>query len=89
MEFDEHWGDPEGHKGNCATCKEREWISVKDRLPEEGVQVLTIDASIKEYHEYRLDYIVCCPNETFWARRLVRENHKVTHWMPVQLPPQE
>ncbi len=57
--------------------KEMEWISVKERLPDEGVLVLTIDNSHALYPEYRLDYIVTFeatdPEPYIWARRLVDE----------------
>jgi hypothetical protein len=61
-----------------------EWISVKDRLPDEGVQVLTVDTTNPKYPEYRLDYIVVfdLPDQPYiWARRLEEEMDKVSHWM--------
>lgn len=72
-----------------------EWISVEDRLPEEGVEVLTIedvhalttDNSHIEYKEYRLDFIAKFENEVIWARRLENEYDRVTHWMPLPEPP--
>jgi hypothetical protein len=32
-----------------------EWISVKDKLPDEGTRVLTIDTSNKNWNDYRID----------------------------------
>ena len=60
-----------------------EWINIKDRLPEEGVQVLIYFADDKKY---KVDYIVCCP-EPIWACTLEREEYKVTHWMPLPESP--
>jgi len=61
-----------------------EWISVNDRLPDEGEKVLTINLQAKGYHEYRLDYLVDLDNgERIWACRLNNEYDKVTHWMPL------
>lgn len=73
-----------------------EWISVKDRLPEEGTQVLTYDSGSKNgAFEYRLDYIVLIWQEEgltdvpnpIWACGLVDDYNKVTHWMPLPSPP--
>lgn len=69
-----------------------DWISVKDRLPEERVRVLTIDSRFPESVEYRIDYIILFedPKEPYiWARRLVDEYDKVTHWIPLPEPPKE
>jgi len=68
-----------------------EWISVKDRLPEEGKEVLSINVN-DIYPEYRIDYTVEFDNidqPYIWARRLLREMDKVTHWMPLPKPPEE
>jgi hypothetical protein len=60
-----------------------EWINVKNRLPEEGVHVL----SYAEFEqEIRIDYIIYVP-EPVWARRLDREQTNITHWMPLPNPP--
>ena len=68
-----------------------DWISVKDRLPEERVRVLTIDIS-KEVSEYRLDYLIEFKNENepyLWACRLVDEWNRVSHWMSLPEPPKD
>lgn len=58
------------------------WISVKDGLPEEGVEVISFSPS--DYKPLRFDYIVKAFDETFWACRSLSEHnrHTVTHWRP-------
>lgn len=60
-----------------------EWISVKDRLPNEGVKVLSY-SSFDE--DIKVDYIIYAPNP-IWACQLLRDETVVTHWMPLpELP---
>lgn len=61
-----------------------EWISVKDRLPEEGKLVLTF----MNGYEYKLNYVILLP-EVLWATTLEREQNSITHWMPLPEPPKE
>ncbi len=59
----------------------QEWISVKDRLPEDNKEVLIYCGS---YHElgwyesdnksWRSDFLGCCTDD-------------ITHWMPLPQPP--
>lgn len=58
-----------------------EWISVNEKLPEEGVKVLSFGNG-----KILVDYLVIC-NEPFWAYRKIREKMEVTHWMPLPIPP--
>lgn len=62
-----------------------EWISVKDRLPEEGIKVLSY---LENYDEYKIDYIILFP-EPIWACVLERDQNTVTHWMPLHKSPQQ
>ena len=59
-----------------------EWISVDDRLPDNGM-VLTYwtDKTIETYEFDILDYAAG------WCRPL--GNHLITHWMPLPEPPKE
>ena len=60
-----------------------DWISVKDRLPEEGVSVLSYDAELKEM---RVDHIMISPRDEepyVWVHMLVTDWGNVTHWMPL------
>ena len=62
----------------------QEWISVKDRLPEE-----TINCIVHYQHAY-------CDNDDYWAigfccydgeKFQLDPAYKVTHWMPLPQPP--
>lgn len=65
------------------------WISVKDKLPEEGTDVLSCNIKSKEI---AIDYIVKFESEPLgyiWACRLQDEFNNVTHWMPLPELPNE
>ena len=62
----------------------QEWISVKDRLPEEKVNCI-----VHYKHAY-------CDNDDYWAIGIcfndgekfqINPAYKVTHWMPLPEPP--
>ena len=62
----------------------QEWISVKDRLPEEKVNCI-----VHYKHAY-------CDNDDYWAIGIcfydgekfqMDWSYKVTHWMPLPKPP--
>ncbi len=64
----------------------QEWISVKDRLPEEKVNCI-----VHYKHAY-------CDNDDYWAIGIcfydgekfqMHWAYKVTHWMPLPEPPKE
>lgn len=64
----------------------QEWISVKDRLPEEKVNCIV---------HYKHSY---CDNDDYWAIGIcfydgekfkIDWAYKVTHWMPLPEPPKE
>ena len=61
----------------------QQWISVKDRLPEEGVTVLVCGGRRGVYTAY-----MNCPD--YW-HKLNSTNHycNPTHWMPLPQPPKE
>ena len=64
-----------------------EWISVKDRLPEENGQYLCVWHYL---HEGDKDFMDCL---NFWDGAFPWENfgsgHVVTHWMLLPEPPKE
>ena len=62
----------------------QEWISVKERLPQEKVDCIV---------HYKHDY---CNNDGYWAigfcfydgeKFRIDLGYKVTHWMPIPQPP--
>ena len=64
-----------------------EWISVKDRLPEFGENVLTYSPEEKVSPKYCNAYI---GENGEWIERSFFERPlgKVTHWMPLPEPPE-
>lgn len=61
-----------------------EWISVKDRLPNDTTRVLVL----------RYDYVTDTPfvdilwyEKGEWWNRHFRGDYAVTHWMPLPMPP--
>lgn len=69
-----------------------EWISVKDRLPEEGDYVLGIvsghNGIIKFTDAWMLVHYDADEKE-WWADEYDIEGCSVTHWMPIPEPPKE
>lgn len=69
-----------------------EWINVKDRLPEEGVPVLTNQihdyCNNDGYYEICVDILVKGEKRNKWLRT-DGFGRKVTHWMPLPEPPTE
>lgn len=85
-EFDMNYSD----KCDCVMCTmimQSTWVSVKDRLPEEGLKVLAYDCE-DDIESIKIDYVVSFgTNEWVWACRLVDDYAQVTHWMPLPKPP--
>ncbi len=67
---------------------EPNWIKCSDRLPEEGVTVLTLHCTSPGWDTYELDYIIQFGDEFIWANLLQDDKHKVTHWMPLPKRPE-
>lgn len=61
-----------------------EWISVKDRLPEESMHVLIYTEfwQIEQASYYQADDLT----KHFWIHNQVVD-YKTTHWMPLPSPP--
>lgn len=70
-----------------------EWISVKDRLPEKGVQVICFNGG-RMFGSFTLAEIKT-DNEGFTAWHIYGVNEdnagfgSVTHWMPLPEPPND
>ena len=63
----------------------QEWISVKDRLPEDRGYYLV--AYLDKYNEstsIALDFYVNCGAGEWWSNEFT---HNITHWMPLPQPP--
>jgi Protein of unknown function (DUF551). len=60
--------------------KNGRWISVKERLPENGRRVMVIDK-----HENQT--IAWCEHGRFWPDNLQFSPSMITHWQPLPEPP--
>lgn len=73
--------------------KEREWISVKERLPEEGMQVLIYEGNSHEnYRDIRrriATYKVRENGINWYEGGQWNNGIYTTHWMPLPQPPKE
>lgn len=80
------WVHVNGHI--CEDCyhhsKNSNWISVKDRLPENGQYVIVWD------HGYASDFVTMARFESnkFWNDAFDRKSN-VSHWMPLPETPNE
>lgn len=66
-----------------------EWISVKNRLPPEGQEVLTYKKGCVR-NVYRVDYLVYLTHSKTkyrWVNRTPGEYAKITHWMEIPKEP--
>ena len=63
-----------------------EWINVKDRLPEEWVDVLVFSKA--GFQEIAVWIGIPGVWRVSWNHNLM-EKHSVTHWMPLPKPPEE
>ena len=63
----------------------QEWISVKDRLPEDrGYYLVAYRDKYNESTSITLDMYVICGAGEWWANEFT---HNITHWMPIPEPP--
>ena len=60
------------------------WISVKDRLPEEGVEV----SGFRDTSEGKMFYTVVHVGKGKWTRGGYSIS-RITHWRPLPDPPKE
>ena len=73
-----------------------QWISVKDRLPDEEVLAANFAPGTHGYKEYIIGYVeaVKCYDLDWEKDKCVAQNdfeilENVTHWMPLPEPPKE
>ena len=62
----------------------QEWVSVKDRLPEEsGIYIVTAN----DGHAQRVSFVQWQKKNRMWNLTGARSYWRVTHWMPMPQPP--
>lgn len=70
-----------------------EWISVKDRLPEDGQKVLAFGGGERRYYCVAKFFKHFNDGGDFWhlgaKDRKYSPGYKITHWMPLPEPPKE
>lgn len=59
-----------------------EWISVKDRLPEEDEEVLYTDTK-----NIYLGFLDSERGRVYWTHYDYLEDKNISHWMPLPMPP--
>jgi hypothetical protein len=71
-------------KGQLEATLESDWISVKDRLPDDVKDVIVCDEFGLVYPAYYYTFDGC------WMYSFAAERceHKITHWMPLPEPPE-
>ena len=76
----------------CYTINPGEWISVKDRLPENGIDVLCWYEYFRfgNYNQMYQTYGIGYQFNENWSGEVMKgQNCKVLFWMPLPQPPEE
>ena len=61
----------------------QEWISVKDRVPEEsGMYIVTAN----DGHEQRVSFVLWKKKNRMWNLTGARSYWRISHWMPLPQP---
>ncbi|UKH32334.1 DUF551 domain-containing protein [Actinobacillus pleuropneumoniae serovar 10 str. D13039] len=63
------------------------WISVKDRLPDEGVEVLIYILEVDEYVDRNIDIAFLNEEKQFQTTVYFFDISEVLCWQPLPLPP--
>lgn len=68
-----------------------QWVSVEDRLPEDGEKVLVFGkcrcSKVKPYTNTA--YYYDASNKPYWDMGCYKQDEVITHWMPLPEPPKE
>ena len=64
----------------------QEWVSVLDRLPEEGGMYIV---TANDGHAQRVSFVQWQKKNRMWNLTGARSYWRVTHWMPLHEPPKE
>ena len=64
----------------------QEWVSVLDRLPEEGGMYIV---TANDGHAQRVSFVQWQKKNRMWNLTGARSYWRVTHWMPLPEPPKE
>lgn len=67
--------------------KERQWISVKDRLPDKGESVIVRAITFEQKVHVDTNFRSVIDGRFSWDK-VGKGNCKVTHWMPLPAPPE-
>ena len=74
-----------GKEDDAPTITSSGWVSVEDRLPEQGERVLATDGAFVGEGYTNCYGVWCRPNGLRWDML----DSDVTHWMPLPEPPKE
>ena len=68
-----------------------EWISVKEKLPEEGQDVIiAIFDTAKKTYQMMSDSLTFYRNKwVWWTNDPIGNNQDITHWQPLPEPPKK
>lgn len=65
------------------------WISVKDRIPEDGLNVLVANIETGTQYVSHKDLIFFDENKSAFVPTSYLREFQFTHWMPLPAPPKE
>ena len=68
--------------------KPNNWISVEDRLPEPGTNILVANAKTGSQYVSHRDLIWFSPERKAYVPTSYLEEFEFTHWMPLPEPPE-
>lgn len=81
--YEQGWMDALDNLKNAPSVSAPQWISVKDRLPDDNDRVIAFRPYEAEVSAYR--YCV----KWGWSLKTSMSYNGITHWMPLPEPPEE